>query len=264
MIEYLQEVADTYLLPLGIRILIAILIFYFGRSIARALLRAMDRVMERSKFDMSLRKFLHDIAHAVMLVVVVIAALDSAGVKTTAVMAVLAAAGLAVGLALQGSLSNFAAGVMLIVLRPYKVTDLVMIGKYCGRIEAIRVFHTVLITGDNREITIPNGQIIANPIENLTVLGRRRVDLIVSVTDPVDIANIKKLLETVATTDERVETSPPPTIEIAEVSESTVKLLFRPWTSVDAYGAVTAATMERIREAMTAAGMKFTVTLAPA
>ena len=106
-----------------------------------------------------------------MLVAVVIAALDALGVETTAVIAVLGAAGLAIGLALQGSLSNFAAGVMLIVLRPYKVGDLVTIGKYLGRVEAIRVFHTMLITGDNREVTIPNGQIIAQPIENLTVLG---------------------------------------------------------------------------------------------
>ena len=106
--------------------LVAVIIFYFGRMIARAVIRALDRVMASQKLDISLRKFLHDVVYAVMLVAVVIAALDAVGVRTTAVIAVLGAAGLAVGLALQGSLSNFAAGVMLIMLRPYKVGDLVV------------------------------------------------------------------------------------------------------------------------------------------
>jgi small conductance mechanosensitive channel len=261
--EYLQEFSSLYLLPLGIRILVAILIFFFGRTIARALLRALDRVMERSKLDVSLRKFLHDVLYSVMIVIVVIAALDSVGVKTTAVLAVLGAAGLAVGLALQGSLANFAAGVMLIVLRPYKVTDLVVIGKYIGRVEAIRIFHTILITGDHREITIPNGQIIAAPIENLTVLGRRRVDFVVSVTDPKDLASVKQMLEGAVRDDTRVVSAPPPTVEVAEVSESTVKLLFQPWTTVESYNSVTAETMERIRDTLAGAGLKFTVTVAP-
>ena len=125
------------------------------------LVKTFQGVMERAKIDVSLRKFLGDVGYAVMLLAVVIAALDTLGIKTTAVLAVLGAAGLAVGLALQGSLSNFAAGVMLIVLRPYKVSDIVVIGKYLGRIYAIKVFNTVMITSDYREITIPNGQIIA-------------------------------------------------------------------------------------------------------
>src|SRR5262245_18414438 len=170
-----EALAQAHLVPLGLRVLVALTIFVAGRQIARLILRALDGFMERSRIDVSLRKFLGDLAYAVLLVSVIIAALDTLGVKTTAVVAVLAAAGLAIGLALQGSLSNFAAGVMLIVLRPYKVGDLVMIDKYMGRIEAIKVFHTVMVTGDHREVTIPNAQIIAQPIENLTVLGRRRV-----------------------------------------------------------------------------------------
>src|SRR5947199_159450 len=177
-VDALRAVADVHLIPFGVKLVIALAIFVLGRWISRAVLRALDRVMDRSKMDVSLRKFLGDVAYAVLFIVVVIAALDTVGVKTTAVVAVLGAAGLAVGLALQGSLSNFAAGVMLIVLRPYKVGDLVMIGKYTGRVDAIKVFHTVLITGDYREVTIPNGSIISAPIENLTVLGRRRVDLV--------------------------------------------------------------------------------------
>lgn len=260
-LAYLQEVAEIYLLPLGLRILIAACVFFVGRAIARALIRAFDRAMETSKLDVSLRKFMHDVLYAVMLVSVIIAALDVVGIETTAVIAVLGAAGLAIGLALQGSLSNFAAGVMLIVLRPYKVTDLVVLDKYVGRVEAIKVFHTVLVTADHREVIIPNGKIIIAPIENLTVLGRRRVDLVVSVTDAPDLARVKELLESVVVNDTRVSQSPPPVIDIAEVTETGVKLHLQPWTTVEHYRDVAIGTMERLRETMASAGLKFTVIL---
>ncbi len=251
--------ADVYLLPIGIKILFAIIIFLVGRWLTRTVLRALDRVMERSKMDISLRKFLGDVAYAVLFVVVIIAALDTVGIKTTAVVAVLGAAGLAVGLALQGSLSNFAAGVMLIVLRPYKVTDLVIIGKYTGRVDAIKVFNTVLITSDNREITIPNGQIIAAPIENLTVLGKRRLDLIVSVEQKADLAQIRALLKQVLSTEKF--STPPPSIEIAEITDALVKLQVRPWTTCEDYANATAETMERIKAALDGAGVKYAVAL---
>jgi len=260
-VDYLKFLADEYLLPFGIRLLIAFLIFMVGRTIARALLRGFDRLMERSKIDVSLRKFLGDVSYAVLFVAVVVAALDTLDVKTTAVVAVLGAAGLAVGLALQGSLSNFAAGVMLILLRPYKVTDLVVIGKYLGRVDAIKVFHTILITGDNREITIPNGQIIAAPIENLTALGRRRVDFVVSVQQATDLYKVKQMLEAAVLADQRVSAAPPPAIDVAEITDSAIKLYLRPWTTMENYNAVSADTMERIKTAMESAGMKYSVAL---
>ncbi len=250
--------ADVYLLPIGLKILFAVTIFLVGRGLTRVVLRALDRVMERSKVDVSLRKFLGDVAYAVLFVVVIIASLDTVGIKTTAVVAVLGAAGLAVGLALQGSLSNFAAGVMLIVLRPYKIQDLVIIGKYTGRVDAIKVFNTVLITSDNREITIPNGQIIAAPIENLTVLGLRRLDLIVSVDQKADLAQIRALLAGVLISEPR---APEPKIEIFEITDALVKLQVRPWTTCDKYAATTAETMERIKTAMDGASVKYAVAL---
>ena len=253
----------TPLLPLGIRILVAVLVFYLGRALVRVLLRGLDRVMEVSGIEVSLRKFLHDLANASMQIAVIVAALDTAGVEMTAVLAILGAAGLAIGLALQGSLSNFAAGVMIIVLRPYKVTDLVVIGKYLGRVEAIRVFHTVLVTADHRQITIPNAQVIAQPLENLTALGRRRVDLIVGVFDARELYRVKQLLQDIVLADPRVQPSPVPAIEIAEVTESMVKLHVRPWTSVENYAIVATETMERIREQLTGAGIKLTVAFAP-
>ena len=260
-LAYLRHVAEVWLLPLGLKLLIAAVVFLVGRAIAKALLRAFDRAMETSKLDVSLRKFLRDVVYAIMLVAVVIASLDVVGVETTAVIAVLGAAGLAIGLALQGSLSNFAAGVMLIVLRPYKVTDFVVLGKYAGRVEAIKVFHTVLITSDHREVIIPNGEIIKAPIENLSTLGRRRVDFLVKIMEPPDLAGLKQLIETAILGDNKVSAAPAPVVDVAEVSESAIKLYVQPWTTVEHYHDVAIGTMERLRTALQGAGLKFSVSL---
>ena len=259
--EDVRQFASLYLVPFGVKLIVALVIFVVGRWIARTIMNALDRVMARSKVDISLRKFIASVAYAGLIVIIMVAALDTVGVKTTAVIAVLGAAGLAVGLALQGSLSNFAAGVMLIVLRPYKVTDLVKIGIYQGRVDAIKVFHTILITNDNRQITIPNGQIIAAPIENLSVLGRRRVDLVVSVAQAADLTRVRELLEGVCAAEDRFHASPPVTIEVAEITDASIKLHLRPWTGVDEYSKVATDTMERIKHAMESANLKYSVAL---
>ncbi|MCW5801345.1 MAG: mechanosensitive ion channel [Deltaproteobacteria bacterium] len=256
-----RYLVDEYVLPFGLRLAIALAIFYLGRLLARALLRGLALAMERSDFDVSVRKFLGDVMYAVMMIAVIIAALDTLGVRTTAVIAVLGAAGLAIGLALQGSLSNCAAGVMLIVLRPYRVGDVVVIGKYGGRVDAIRVFQTTVITADNREIQIPNGQIIAAPIENLTSLRRRRIDLVVHVPEMGDIGAVKQLLEGVVAADARVLATPAPSVEVAWVTDAGVRLVLRPWTDASAYDAVAAETMEKVRAAMAGAGLRFTISL---
>jgi small conductance mechanosensitive channel len=260
-LDDIQHLAETHLLPAGLRLLVALVVFFAGRSIAKAVMRMLDRVMERSSVDVSLRKFLADVVYAVLLVAVVIVSLDTAGIKTTAVLAVLGAAGLAIGLALQGSLSNFAAGVMLIVLRPYKVGDVVVLGKHLGRVDAIRVFHTVVVTADHREVTIPNGQIVAAPIENLTVLGRRRVDFVITVPDAAHVPEVKHILEGVAHADARVASSPPPAIDIAEITESGVKMYFRPWTATEHYEQLATDAMNQIMQARASAQVKFSVAL---
>lgn len=257
----LESFARASLLPLAFNLLVALIIFVVGRQLSKIMLRALDRMMERSRMDASLRKFLGDVIHAILLVLVIIAALDAVGVRTTAVIAVLGAAGLAVGLALQGSLSNFAAGVMLIVLRPYKVGDLVTIGKYLGRVEAIRVFQTILVTHDHREITIPNGQIIAHPIENLSTLGHRRVDLLVSIAHGPDLHEVRRLLESVVIADPRIQQTPSTTIDVVEINETHVKLSMRPWTSVENYTKVASETMERIKSTMENANLRYSVAM---
>jgi small conductance mechanosensitive channel len=257
----LKLIAHDYLLPFGLKILIAGVVFVLGRMIARLIVRGMHNVMDRRSVDLSVRTFLGNTLYAVMLVAVATVSLDTLGVKTTAVIAFLGAAGLTAGLALQGSLSNFAAGVMLIVLRPYKTGDLVVIGKYLGRVDSIRVFHTIVITGDNREIAIPNGQIVAAPIENLTILGSRRVDIVISVAHGSDLREVKTLLDGIVRADQRVQATPPPGVDLAEVTEASMRLYVRPWTSVENYTRVATETIERIKDALDAKGLPCSVAL---
>jgi small conductance mechanosensitive channel len=187
--------------------------------------------------------------------------LDTAGIHTTAVVAVIGAAGLAVGLALQGSLSNFAAGVMIIILRHYRVGDTVVIGKYTGKVEAIKVFHTVLVTGDNREILIPNGQVITGPIENLTVLGRRRIELRVEVAPGADLHRVVELVEGAVLADERVHPEPRPRLELSEIAKDKVVLHMRPWTDAGEQGSVSTAILERARAALAGSGVEHAIAI---
>lgn len=192
--EDLRALAIDHVLPVAARLALVLALFLFGRAIARAVVRTLDRVLEHRNAETSLRKFIGDVAYAGMLAALGVVLLDTLGVKTTAVVAVLGAAGLAVGLALQGSLSNFAAGVMLVLLRPYRVGELVALGPHRGRVDAIRIFHTVLIAADHRQITIPNGQILAQPIENLSSLGRRRLDVTVSFGGAPELEAVRRAL----------------------------------------------------------------------
>ena len=259
--ESVQRFVEKHILPSALDLLLGIALFVIGRWVARRIVRFAAHLMDNSRIDVSLRKFLADLIYAILLVAVVTISLDTIGIKTTAVVAVIGAAGLAIGLALQGSLSNFAAGVMIIVLRPYKVGDTVVIGKYQGRVEAIKVFHTFVVTDDHREVIIPNGQIIAQPIENMTVLGMRRVDIILTVAHGTDLREVKRSIEVILSGDVRVSLSPSPQIELFEVGGEALKLNVRPWTQVEHYQAVANDTIERIRESFVDHGYTFTAAL---
>ena len=232
-----------------------------GRWLARRLSAGLERVLGRAHVDSTLSGFLRNIAYAAMLVLVLMTALTAIGVPTTSMFAVLGAAGLAVGLALQGSLSNFAAGVMIIVLRHYRVGDVVVIGKYTGKVEAIKVFHTVLVTSDNRQVLIPNGQVITGPIENLTVLGRRRIDVRVEVAPGANLHQIIELVEGAVLADDRIHAKPAPKLELAEIARDKLVLHMRPWTDADDQGAVSTALLERAGTALAGAGVEHAIAI---
>lgn len=248
-IEKLRYWADLYAVPFAIKLVVATLIFVLGRWLAKLVARFLDRVMNRSRMEPSLQKFVADIAYAFMLAVVVIAALEQLGVQTTAAIAILGAAGLAIGLALQGSLGNFASGVMLLTFKPYKVGDVVNLAGHIGTVDAIKLFHTVVITGDNRVIHIPNGKITADTIENLNARDTRRCDLQFGISYEDDLADARRMIEEVLAAEPRILAEPEPLIVVGELADSSVNFIIRPWTLTADLWAVRWALTEALKRA---------------
>jgi len=248
--------AEAVGVPFAIQLVTAIAIFYIGRMIARMIRKALTRLAERSKMDKDLSKFLIDMAYAFMLAIIVIAALERLGVKTTAAIAIIGAAGLAVGLALQGSLANFAAGVMILLFRPYKDGDLVKIGDHFGVVTDIKIFVTTLRSPDNKEIILPNGQAIGGAIENLSTTGHLRVDLVIGVGYGEDIKKAKEVMTAATKSVPGVLTEPPPTIAVTELGDNSVNFVVRPHSTVDDYWNVYFGTLEACKIALDEAGIE--------
>jgi small conductance mechanosensitive channel len=247
-VEYLQALATEYLVPFVINMALALVVFVVGRIVARAVVRLIDRLMERSKVDASLRKFLGSLSYALLLVIVVIATLERLGVQTTAAVAVLGAAGLAIGLALQGSLGNFASGVMLIVFKPFRVGDVVQVAGQIGTVNAIDIFNTEITTADNRKIIVPNGQVTGGIIENITAHDTRRIDMVFGVGYGDDIEKARKLILGVLQADPRVLAEPVPLVAVAELADSSVNFFVRPWCATTDYWSLKFALTERIKQ----------------
>lgn len=240
---------NTYLIPWGLRLVTAALVFILGRWIAKLVVRLMHRVMERAGIDPTLTKFLGSIVYTVLLLAVVIASLDRLGVNTTSLLAMLGAAGLAVGLALKDSLSNFSAGVMLIIFRPFKVGDFIEAAGTAGIVEHIQVFSTILLTPDNRQITVPNGAIFSGTIVNVSARDTRRIDMVFGIGYADDIDKARSLIMQIMSDDARILADPAPAVSLAELADSSVNLNVRPWVNSADYWAVRSDLLEKIKEA---------------
>ena len=247
-IDNYQSLIETYAIPWGIKILAAIAIFVVGRIIARIIVSTIKKIMGKAKIEQTLREFLGSIIQAILTIVIVIAALEQLGVDTTSVLAVFAAAGLAVGLAFKDSLSNFAAGIMVILFKPFKLGDFVEAAGVSGVIEQIRIFNTVMKTGDNREITVPNAHIYGGIITNYSARDTRRIDLVIGIGYDDDIAKAKNTLEDILKDDTRVLKDPEPTIMVLELGASSIDLAVRPWVNSADYWAARADLLQTIKE----------------
>jgi len=246
-VDHLKQLADQYLVPFAINLLIALFVFYIGRSISRLIIRMLDRVAQRSKLDDSLRKFLLDLAYGLLMAIVIIAALERLGVKTTAAIAILGPPGLAIGLALQGSLGNFASGVLIIMFKPYKVGGVVEVAGNVGVVDEVKVFNTVLRTGDNIQVLIPNGQVTGNIIKNMSVRGIRRIDLVFGIGYGDDIKKAKAMIEKVLSEDSRILAEPKYQVAVSNLGDSSVDFVVRPWVKVEDYWAVRFDTLEKLK-----------------
>ncbi|HEB98869.1 MAG TPA: mechanosensitive ion channel [Thiotrichales bacterium] len=249
------DFVNLYIIPWGLRILGALAILLIGRWIARWLVGLSRRLMDRSGMDATLSTFLCNMLNALLLAVVVIAALDQLGVQTTSLLAVLGAAGLAVGLALKDSLSNFASGVLLILFQPFRVGDFIEAAGVSGTVEAVGIFNTTLRTGDNRTIIVPNSQIYSGTIVNNSARPTRRIDLVIGIGYEDDIRKAKRLLEELLQKDERILDDPAPSVALAELADSSVNFNVRPWIKTEDYWNVRADLLQAIKETFDAEGI---------
>ena len=243
----IQALFTNYVMPWAINIGMALLIFIVGRMIVSAVVGVIKKLMLRAKVDEMLVSFLASIIRWLLLLFVIVAALDQLGVNTTSMVAILGAAGLAVGLSLQSSLGNFAAGVMLIVFRPFKKGDFVDIAGTTGSVEAIGIFTTTLITPDNKVTIVPNGGIYGTAITNFSARDTRRVDMVFGVSYDDDIRVVKQVLEEIISEDERVLPEPAPVIEVSALADSSVNFIVRPWVNSSDYWKVLWDTTAKVK-----------------
>ncbi len=246
LMDVLPAVSFQYLL----NIVAALIIFFVGRWAAGRVTALLRNLLESQRIEPTLTKFVSNLTYYVLWVFVLLAALGRLGVQTASFIAVLGAAGLAVGLALQGALSNFAAGVLIILFRPFKVGDAVKAGGVTGAVDEIQIFDTVLITPNNVEIIIPNSKIVGEPIENFTSRGTRRLEVVVGVSYAEDLKKVRRVLEEALAADPRILKTPAPAIGVKELAESSVNMVICPTVNSADFGAVSLDIYERIKEAL--------------
>ena len=239
----------------GMRLITAAIIFFIGWLVAKAIAAGIAKVMRRSHFDETLVGFLRNLIYFGLMVFVIIAAIDRLGVQTTSLVAILGAAGLAIGLALQGTLSNFGAGVLIILFKPFKAGDFIKAGGEMGSVKKVTVFNTVLGSPDNRKIIIPNSKVIGDAITNFSDIDQRRVDLVFGISYGDNIKTAKDVLEKILAADARVLKDPAPVVAVSELGDSSVNLVCRPWVKPDDYWGVYFDTLEKGKAELEAAGI---------
>ncbi len=249
--QVINKVSDL-LVTNGFEILAAILILVIGLWLAKVVSNILRSQLEKTKIDKTLASFLFHICHSALIIFVVIAALTKVGIPTASFIAVLGAAGLAVGFALQGSLSNFAAGILIIIYRPFKVGDVVELGGKLGTIADIHIFTTTMNSPDNLRILIPNAQATSGSITNYTANGTRRVDMVFGISYGDDIKKAQQVMCNVLAADSRVLADPAPVVAVKELGESSVNFVVRPWVKTSDYWDVYFDMMQNVKLALDA------------
>lgn len=244
------ETITSMAIQMLIKAIIAIIIFFIGKWIAEKLVFVADKIMVKSRIESTVAKFLSNILYGILLVVVVLAALNQVGVDTTSVVAILGGAAVAVGISLKDQLSNFAAGVMIIIFRPFKVGDYVEISNTVGTIKEINLVHTHLMTVNNHEVVIPNGNITTSQLINYTSLPNRRVDITVGIGYGADIRQAKNILLLLAKNHELVFDDPEPIVRVTNLGDNSVDLTLNVWTTNDNWWVVNCDLLEKIKYAL--------------
>ncbi|MEZ8152627.1 small-conductance mechanosensitive channel MscS [Vibrio splendidus] len=253
--QWLTNNSDLFI-QYGVNIISALIILFIGNLIVKAVANSVSKVLQKKKMDRAVVEFVHGLVRYLLFVIVLIAALGRLGVQTASVVAVIGAAGLAVGLALQGSLSNFAAGVLIVAFRPFKSGDYVEIGGVAGSVDSIQIFQTVLTTPDNKMVVVPNGSVIGSPITNYSRHDTRRIDLMIGVSYNADLQKTKALLTKICESDERVLKEPGVQVGVHTLADSSVNFVVRPWISTADYWNVYFDLMQAIKEGLDNEGIE--------
>jgi small conductance mechanosensitive channel len=250
LVETIVELTSAW----GLKVVGAIALLIIGRIVCGAIRRGMRRGLERTSVDETLVPFLSSLVYYMAMAVLLIAVLNLFGIQTASVIAVFAAAGLAIGLAMQGTLSNFAAGVMLLIFRPFRIGDFVEVAGTAGSVQEIGIFSSVLHTPDNVKITVPNSAIYGDTVKNYSANDTRRNDLTIGISYDDDIARAIEVIRTVLSGDSRVLDDPEPVVAVGELGDSSVNLLVRPWCAGSDYWPLRFDLMRKLKEELEAAG----------
>ena len=252
--DFSTETLMPMLTDWAIKLVLALVIYIVGKWIAKRITRIARTLLGRASVDETLINFLGNIVYAILLVAVILAALDTLGVPVTSLLAVVGAAGLAIGLALKDSLGNFAAGVMLVLFRPFKKGDFVEVAGTAGTVTEVRIFSTILTTPDNKQIVIPNGQVSADTITNYSTNDQRRVDLVFGVSYDDDLNVARGVLEKICADHPKILDEPACNIMVINLGASSVDFAVRPWVKTEDYWAVYADLLEQGKVELEAAG----------
>ena len=244
LMNYLIEVGSS----IGLSLILALAILVIGRQIVKILIRVITVALEKSKTEETVRVFVTNLLNTLLMIVVFIAAINQLGIETTSIIAILGAAGLAIGLALQGSLANFAAGILIVVYRPYKVGDYIEAGSHAGTVKDIQIFSTVLTTPDNKIVVVPNGSIMNGSIVNYSGQKTRRIDIIASCSYEDDIDKVKLVLEDIIKNESRILKDPKPQIAVSVLADSSVNFIVRPWVNSSDVLSVKYSLLEQIKK----------------
>lgn len=243
----MNTILNDYVIPYGTKILLAIAIYVFGKMIARFLSRLLGKAAFHSTKDEMLQSFVTSISYFLFLLMVIIASLSQLGINTSSLVALIGAAGLAVGLALQNSLQNFAAGVMILIFKPFRKGDLIETGGILGAVEQIGLLVLELRTGDNKTILIPNGKVFGDSITNYSSNTTRRIDFIFDIAYKSNIEQAKAIVADILAKDPRVLKDPMPTIAVGALASNSVQLVVRPWVNTGDYWAVHFDVTEKVK-----------------
>ena len=243
LFEQNHEVLLSYLLQL----VAAVVIFYIGRLVAKTVSRFLEKALLGRSVDKAVVSFIASIVYALILIATVLMALSQVGVQTTSFIAILGAAGLAVGLALQGSLANFASGILIILFRPFKSGDFIDAGGVTGTVDKIEIFQTIMKTPDNKLVIVPNAQITGGAIINYSAEPIRRVDLVIGISYDSDLRKAKQILQQIISEDTRVLPEPASVVSVAALADSAVNINVRPWVNSADYWGVYWDTLEKVK-----------------